>query len=166
MLVSVSVQSSESVDVMTVRDHTAVETVSVGVGAVMVSYSVPLLTVSGGRVLYFVLEEKTVKVAVEVGKMDVTVVFTAGLAVAVMVGASALRFCTFFSGGVAVSFLARCRSKRARACSGSTARGSLLFQWMPGGSGIRVGLNVAQGSGKDGLGGIVQEGVTVSWITL
>lgn len=94
MVVYVSVQSSESVDVTTVRDHTAVDTVSVGVGAVMVSYSVPALTVSGGSVEYMVLEEKSVKVAVEVGKMDVTVVLTAGLAVEVIVGASALRLTT------------------------------------------------------------------------
>lgn len=48
--VSVSVHSNESVLVTTVLDHTAVETVSVGVGAVIVSYSIPDRTVIGGRV--------------------------------------------------------------------------------------------------------------------
>ena len=48
--VSVSVHTNESVLVTIVRDHTAVETVSVGVGAVIVSYSMPARTVTGGKV--------------------------------------------------------------------------------------------------------------------
>lgn len=79
---------------MTVCDHTAVETVSVGVGAVMVSYSIPARTVTGGRVEYTVLEENTVKVFVEVARTEVTVVLTATLAVEVTVGTSALRLAT------------------------------------------------------------------------
>lgn len=50
VLVLVRVHPSESVEVITVGDHTAVETVSVGVGAVIVSYSIPDLTVTGGKV--------------------------------------------------------------------------------------------------------------------
>lgn len=80
------------------------------------------------------------KVAVEVRKMDFTVVLIAGLAVTVIVGASALRFFTSLSGEVVESVLTRCRSKRARACPWSTARGSLLFQCRPGGKGMMVGL--------------------------
>jgi len=46
----VKVQSTKSVSVVDVRDQTAVRTVSVGVGAVMVLICVPYLTVAGGRV--------------------------------------------------------------------------------------------------------------------
>jgi len=48
--VLVSVHSNDSVLVTSVCDHTAVETVSVGVGAVIVSYPMPDFTVTGGRV--------------------------------------------------------------------------------------------------------------------
>jgi hypothetical protein len=48
--VSVNVHSTDSVLVTIVLRHTAVDTVSVGVGAVMVSYSIPSLTVIGGSV--------------------------------------------------------------------------------------------------------------------
>lgn len=162
MDVSVSVHSTESVLVTIVRDHTAVETVSVGVGAVMVSYSIPALTVTGGRVDQIVFEEKTVKVLVEVGRVEVTVSLTAMLAVEVTVGRSALRLATLRE---PAERLARWRSRRALATSGSTTRTSPRFQCKPHGKGIRVGLNVAHGSGKDGLGGTVQEGVTVSVTT-
>lgn len=48
--VVVRVHFSDSVLVIIVGDHTAVDTVSVGVGAVMVSYSMPAFTVMGGKV--------------------------------------------------------------------------------------------------------------------
>lgn len=107
------------------------------------------------------LEEKTVKVCVEVGKTIVVVVLTAVLAVEVTVGASALRLAISRSAD-AFERLARCLCRRERACSWSTMRVSPRFQWRPGGSGIMVGLKVAQGSGWWGLDGTVQDGVTVS----
>jgi hypothetical protein len=106
-----------------------------------------------------VLDEKTVKVLVEVGWTDVTMVFTAVLAVEVTVGVSALRLAKSLG---RAARLARWRSRREIACFGSTGRITLLrFQWRPQGRGIRVGMKVAHGSGKDGLGGTVQEGVMV-----
>lgn len=159
MEVSVSVHTNESVLVTTVRDHTAVETVSVGVGAVMVSYSIPARTVMGGKVEYTVFEEKTVNVFVEVANTEVTVVLTAMLAVEVAVGTSGLRLATPRE---EAERFARWRSRREMAALGSTMRTSPRFQCKPHGKGIRVGMSVAHGSGKDGLGGTVQEGVTVS----
>ena len=162
MDVSVNVHSTDRVLVTIVLRHTAVDTVSVGVGAVMVSYSIPSLTVIGGRVDQIVFEEKTVKVFVEVCMVLVIVVLTAMLAVEVTVGRSALRLTTLRK---AAERLARWRSRRDLAASGSTMRRSPRFQCKPHGKGMRVGLNVAHGSGKDGLGGTVQEGVIVSVTT-
>ena len=144
MDVSVSVHTNESVLVITVRDHTAVETVSVGVGAVIVSYSIPARTVIGGKVEYTVFEENTVKVFVEVASTDVTVVLTAVLAVEVTVGTSGLRLATLRE---AAERFARWRSRREMAALGSTMRTSPRFQCKPHGKGTRVGTNVAHGSG-------------------
>jgi hypothetical protein len=57
----VRVHSWESVLVITVRDHTAVVMVKVGVGAVMVLCWTPPLTVTGGIVENVMAVEKTVK---------------------------------------------------------------------------------------------------------
>jgi hypothetical protein len=91
-----------------------------------------------------VFEENTVKVFVEVARTEVTVVLTATLAVEVTVGTSALRLATLRE---PAERLARCRSSRPIAASGSTIRTSPRFQFKPHGKGIRVGLNVAHGSG-------------------
>ena len=104
-------------------------------------------------------EEKTVNVFVEVASTEVTVVLTAILAVEVTVGTSGLRLATLWE---AAERFARWRSRREMAALGSTMRTSPRFQCKPHGKGIRVGMKVAHGSGKDGLGGTVQEGSTVS----
>jgi hypothetical protein len=157
VLVIVRVQSIESVLVIVVRDHTAVVMVWVGVGAVMVLCLVPGLTVAGGSVESVMAEEKTVNVWVKVGKSCVTVVLIAVFAVEVTVGAFTLRlaFCI-------EDRWARCLRSLARACSGPTARVSPRFQLRPEGNGIIVGLNVARGSGEEGLGAMVHDGVTVA----
>ena len=112
-------------------------------------------------------EEKTVNVFVEVASTEVTVVLTATLAVEVTVGTSGLRLAALRE---AAERLARWRSRREMAAWGSTMRTSPRFQCKPHGKGMIVGMNVAHGSGKDGLGGTVQEGVTVSvtmlWVCL
>jgi hypothetical protein len=114
-----------------------------------------------------VLEEKTVNVFVEVASTEVTVVLTATLAVEVTVGTSGLRLATLCE---AAERLARWRSRREMAALGSTMRTSPRFQCRPHGKGMIVGMNVAHGSGKDGLGGTVQDGVivsvTMSWVCL
>jgi hypothetical protein len=85
-----------------------------------------------------------VKVFVEVCIVLVTVVLTAILAVEVTVGWSALRLAILRE---AAERLARWRSRRDLAASGSTMRSSPRFQCKPHGKGIRVGLKVAHGSG-------------------
>jgi hypothetical protein len=108
-------------------------------------------------------EEKTVKVCVEVGKSWVTVVLIAVVAIEVTVGAFTPRLAFFGE-----DRWARCLRSRARASSGSTARISPRFQFIPAGRAIAVGLKVARGSGEEGFGGIVHDGVTVavtqSWV--
>ena len=108
-------------------------------------------------------EENTVKVFVEVASTEVTVELTAALAVEVTVGTSALRLATLRE---PAERFARWRCRRAMAASGSTMRTSPRFKFKPNGKEIRVGLNVAHGSGKEGLDGTVQEGVTVFVMTL
>jgi hypothetical protein len=109
------------------------------------------------------LEVKTGKVWVDVGRSCVTVVLTAVLAMEVTVGAFTLRL-AFFSG----DRLARCLRSRERATSGSTARVSPRFQCRPEGKGMAVGLKVARGSGEEPLEGTVQDGyivaVTTFWV--
>ena len=160
VLMIVRVHSWKSVLVITVRDHTAVVRVKVGVGAVIVLCWTPPLTVTGGIVENVMAVEKTVKVWVEVGKSCVTVVLIAVFAVEVTVGGTTgftLRL-AFFDEGLR----ARCLRSRARACSGSTTRVSPRFQCKPGGRGIIVGWKVARGSGDEGRGGMVHDGVTVA----
>ena len=157
VLVTVRVHSSESVLVMTVRDHTAVVKVLVGVGPVTVLCWTPGLTVTGGIVERTMLGVKNVKIWVEVGRSCVTVVLIAVLAVEVTVGTFTLRLAI-----LGEDRLARCLRSRASATSGSTARISPRFQCRPGGSGIAVGLKVARGSGEGPLAGTVQDGNIVA----
>lgn len=99
----------------------------------------------------------------KVGKSWVTVALIAVVAVEVTIGAFTLRLAFFGE-----DRWARCLRSRAWACSGSTARVSPRFQFIPAGRAIAVGLKVARGSGEEGFGGIVHDGVTVgvtpSWV--
>lgn len=81
-------------------------------------------------------EVKTVKVLVIVGRFEVMVVLTAVLAVDVTVGRSAPRLSSLRE---AIERLARYRSRRERACAGSTMRVAPRFQCKPLGNGMRVG---------------------------